>query len=389
MLRKMPVILILFILMIGFTHQLIPYSIKSYLYAISLLIKSTIIFILPFLIFGLLFKTALKLAKTSSKAILIILLAVCISNLASTLVACFIGTFVYKLDMALAFPESVQKLKPAFLIEIPTLISNSYAMFSGLISGVVLGRLNFKWLDQVSIKIDIVIKAFFKLILFAVPLFIIGFSVQMFHDQVMLNIVKSYFKIFTIIFLSLLIYIGFFYLAVCRFNLRSFLSNLKGMLPGVLTGMASMSSATAMPFTIISVEKNSGQSDLAKSIVPATINIHLIGDCFAITIFAFAILKGFNLPIPDFVSCITFAMYFVIAKFSVAAVPGGGVLIMLPILEKYLGFNGSMLSLITALYVLFDPLITGANVFGNGAFSLGLCKFLKKSTKNLVSEKAL
>jgi len=387
MLRKTPVILLLFILLIGFTHQLIPYSIKSYLYAFSLLIKSGIVFILPFLIFGLLFKTAIKLAKTSSKSILIILLAVCLSNLVSTLLACSIGAFVYRLDIALAFPEAVQKLKPAFLVEIPSLISNSYAMFLGLVSGVALGRLNFKWLDKVSSKVDVAVNAFFKVILFSVPLFIIGFSVQMFHDQVMLNIVQSYFKIFSIIFLSLLVYIGLFYLVVCRFNYRHFISNLKGMFPGVLTGMASMSSATAMPFTIISVEKNSGQSDLAKSIVPATINVHLIGDCFAITIFAFAILKGFNLPLPDFVSCITFAMYFVIAKFSVAAVPGGGVLIMLPILEKYLGFNGTMLSLITALYVLFDPLITGANVFGNGAFSLGLCKFLKKRTK--VPEKAL
>jgi len=387
MLRKTPVILLLFILLIGFTHQLIPYSIKSYLYAFSLLIKSGIVFILPFLIFGLLFKTAIKLAKTSSKSILIILLAVCLSNLVSTLLACSIGAFVYRLDIALAFPEAVQKLKPAFLVEIPSLISNSYAMFLGLVSGVALGRLNFKWLDKVSSKVDVAVNAFFKVILFSVPLFIIGFSVQMFHDQVMLNIVQSYFKIFSIIFLSLLVYIGLFYLVVCRFNYRHFISKLKGMFPGVLTGMASMSSATAMPFTIISVEKNSGQSDLAKSIVPATINVHLIGDCFAITIFAFAILKGFNLPLPDFVSCITFAMYFVIAKFSVAAVPGGGVLIMLPILEKYLGFNGTMLSLITALYVLFDPLITGANVFGNGAFSLGLCKFLKKRTK--VPEKAL
>ena len=42
---------------------------------------------------------------------------------------------------------------------------------------------------------------------------------------------------------------------------------------------------------------------------------------------------------------------------------------MLPILDKYLGFNTEMLSLITALYILFDPFITSANVLGNGAFA--------------------
>jgi Na+/H+-dicarboxylate symporter len=102
------------------------------------------------------------------------------------------------------------------------------------------------------------------------------------------------------------------------------------------------------------------------------VNIHLIGDCFAIPIFAFAIMKSFGIAEPAFASYLIFAGYFVMAKFSVAAVPGGGILVMLPILETYLGFNGEMLSLITALYILFDPLITSANVLGNGGFAMGI-----------------
>ena len=72
-----------------------------------------------------------------------------------------------------------------------------------------------------------------------------------------------------------------------------------------------------------------------------------------------------------------FACYFVMAKFSVAAVPGGGILVMLPILERYLGFDATMLSLITALYILFDPIITCANVLGNGGFAMGLSLYKK------------
>jgi Na+/H+-dicarboxylate symporter len=43
---------------------------------------------------------------------------------------------------------------------------------------------------------------------------------------------------------------------------------------------------------------------------------------------------------------------------------------MLPILEKYLGFNADMLGLITAIYIMFDPIITGCNVAGNGSFAI-------------------
>src|SRR5262249_43977507 len=113
-------------------------------------------------------------------------------------------------------------------------------------------------------------------------------------------------------------------------------------------------------------------------VIPSTVNIHLIGDCLAIPIFAFAILKNFGMAEPSFLAYISFAFYFVMAKFSVAAVPGGGILVMLPILESHLGFNGEMISLITALYILFDPVITSANVLGNGGFCLVINKIYNK-----------
>lgn len=81
-------------------------------------------------------------------------------------------------------------------------------------------------------------------------------------------------------------------------------------------------------------------------------------------------LKNYGIDEPSFINYLLFAFYFVLAKFSVAAVPGGGILVMLPILESYLGFNAEMMSLITALYILFDPVITSSNVLGNGAFSM-------------------
>jgi Na+/H+-dicarboxylate symporter len=66
---------------------------------------------------------------------------------------------------------------------------------------------------------------------------------------------------------------------------------------------------------------------------------------------------------------LAFAMQFVVAKFSVAAVPAGGIIVMLPIIERRFAFDGTMSSLIFSLYVLMDPICTSANVFGNGAFA--------------------
>lgn len=153
------------------------------------------------------------------------------------------------------------------------------------------------------------------------------------------------------------------------------------MLPAAISGFSTMSSAASMPLTIIGVENNAKNKDVALSVVPATVNIHLVGDCFAIPIFAYAVLKSFGMAEPSLFNYLIFTFYFVLAKFSVAAIPGGGIIVMLPILEGYLGFNGEMMSLITALYILFDPVITCANVFGNGAFAKMIDRFVVKNTK--------
>jgi Na+/H+-dicarboxylate symporter len=154
-----------------------------------------------------------------------------------------------------------------------------------------------------------------------------------------------------------------------NFKIQEFLNNIKNMLPAAISGFSTMSSAASMPLTIIGAENNTQNKEIAGCVIPATVNIHLVGDCFAIPIFAYAVLKSFGLPEPSLFNYMIFAFYFVLAKFSVAAVPGGGIIVMLPILEVYMGFNAEMMSLITALYILFDPIITCANVLGNGAFA--------------------
>ena len=146
------------------------------------------------------------------------------------------------------------------------------------------------------------------------------------------------------------------------------------MLPAAIAGFSTMSSAAAMPLTIIATNKNSDHSSVANLAIPVTVNTHMIGDCFSIPIFAFAVLKNFGVEEPSLYSYFVFVLYFVMAKFSAAGVPGGGIIVMLPVLEGQLGFTTEMSAFITALYILFDPVITSGNVMGNGGFALLLTK---------------
>ncbi len=382
MFRKMPFILLGLMAFIGLLNPWIPLNVQSILYAISLSIKSAILLCLPFIIFGLLFKTTVNFSQKASSLILVLLAAICASNFLSTLISYSVGQAAYQFDLAMPFPSEGSELIPAWTFTFPKLLGNDWAMLAGLLSGILLGRLKLSWTPLLIAQIDRGVNWLLKGFLYAIPLFISGFFIKMVHDKMIGHILQNYGKIFALTACSLLAYISLIYWLASRNGKLSFFQSFKNMLPAALAGFGSMSSAAAMPLTLLAVEKNSRYPDLARSIIPATVNVHLIGDCFAIPIFAFAILKSFGVAQPDFFSYLIFAAYFVLAKFSVAAVPGGGILVMLPILERYLQFDPTMLSLITALYILFDPIITCANVLGNGGFAMNLSKqkiFIRES----------
>ena len=383
MFRKMPFILLAMTIIAVIANSWLPIEYKSALYAASLSLKEVIIFMLPLLIFSLLFKTSLQLARTASKMILTIFAAVCVSNCLSTLISYSAGLVAYGLDLSMNSPLESNALKPTWHFSLPKLIGNDIAMFSGLALGILVGRFRPNLSTTILPFLDKLIAILLKTFLCLIPLFIAGFVVKMAHDQVMTLILENYSVVFLLVACAVFSYIALIYLIANQFQGAAFIRSVKNMIPAAIAGFGSMSSAAAMPLTIYGTEKNSKNPDLAGSLIPATVNIHLIGDCFAIPIFAFAVLKNFGVAEPSFFAYLIFVGHVVFAKFSVAAVPGGGILVMLPILESVLGFNVEMLSLITALYILFDPIITCANVLGNGGFAMIMSRWLpeKESVK--------
>lgn len=382
MFKKMPFLLLALFLAIGFLHNEIPLDWKSIIYGSSLTIKSLILFFLPLVIFGLLFKTASGLAKAASKTIIAILGVICISNFFSTMISYCVGICIYQLDISLPASIEGRELSAVGVIAFPSWIGNSAAMIGGLGSGIILGRWKPSWAQKISLLSERVIQVLLRGFLYVIPIFISGFVLKMFHDGLMLSLIQQYGLILGLVACSVFTYIFLIYFLSSRIQSFSFMQSLRNMIPAALAGFGSMSSAAAMPLTLIGVEKNAKNPDFAKSLIPATVNAHLIGDCFAIPIFAFAILKSFGVEEPSFATYTVFALYFVLAKFSVAAVPGGGILVMLPILENYLGFDATMLSLITSMYILFDPVISSANVLGNGGFATLISSVFSKKSLN-------
>ena len=149
------------------------------------------------------------------------------------------------------------------------------------------------------------------------------------------------------------------------------------MLPAGITGFSTMSSAAAMPVTLKATEKNTRNPQFAHLIVPTTVNIHMMGDALGIPLIGMAVLFFSGGALPSFEGYLSFVLYFCLAKFSAAGIPGGGVIVLLPVLQTHLGLTPEMTSLVATLYILQDPIFTGSNIMGNGAFALLIQKMCR------------
>ena len=369
MFRKMPFILAAIIAAVLLLDPLLPLVLKEALYGVSLSIKSAIVLVLLFIIFALLFRAAVMLSGNATRIIGFILVLVCLSNFLSTFLSHYVGMWIYTFDLSMITPEQSSGFVPLFAWEFPKLIANDYAMFAGVILGILASKLYPVQASKVSDAFDWAVSKVLRGILYLIPLFVAGFVVKMHADGAITIILRDYLAIFGVIAVAQFGYIIMAYFLLSCARVREFCQSIKNMLPAAISGFSTMSSAASMPLTIMGAERNAKNPDLAGSVIPATVNIHLVGDCFAIPILAYAVLKSYGMPDPSLSAYLVFAFYFVVAKFSVAAIPGGGIIVMIPILAQHLGFTDEMTSLITALYILFDLVITCANVFGNGAFA--------------------
>lgn len=367
----LPLILIAEIILSLTYGHLVPVEVKSGLYAISLTIKELLLFVLPLIIFCFLVSSVGTLKKGALSFVALAFTMVVISNFLSTSMAGILGTFTLNaLDTIHPFTKGPEDLKPLWDLPIPQWIANETALLLGLLVGILLSLTGHQKGQHLAHQAQTLALRFLKLFFIPViPVFVLGFILKMDYDGILDIIVTHYLSVFLAITVLAFSYITLLYAIAAGFRPDRFIASIKAMIPALVTGFSTMSSASAMPLITTAAEKTSGNA-LLRGVIPLSINIHMIGDCFSLAILALAILVSFGHPLPSVDAFLLFTFFFVIARFSVAAVPGGGVIVILPVLEKYLGFSPEMLSLILALYILFDPIATSANVYGNGAFSL-------------------
>ncbi len=369
---KLPLMLVAIILLGYMVGPFLPLAVKQFLLFISQAFIESLLFVLPVIVFSLILTSIVHLKGGVLRLLLILIPLICISNFVAMWVSYGVGNFlVQNANLAsLATSPDVQVLTPTWAFKLPRWLPISYSLLIAVVFGLISNAFFPERGQRIAAFMQhITVFILNKIVMPLLPLMILGMVIQMQYDGILEDLVHNYAYIFACVGALQVVYVLFCYMLVNKFN-PIWIENVKNMLPPFITGFSTMSSAVTMPLTLIATRKNVHDPDIVNFVIPGTVNFHLMGDCLAMPIFALGVMVSFGYPLPGVAEYFTFTLFYVIARFGGAGIPGGGALILMPLLERHFGFTGSMLALIPTLNLAFDSMITGMNIMGNGAFAI-------------------
>jgi Na+/H+-dicarboxylate symporter len=209
-------------------------------------------------------------------------------------------------------------------------------------------------------------------------LYVLGFLVEINHQGVLMQLFQTYGKTFALIILLQIIVLFIAYFIAAQWNFIQAIRYIRIAMPSYLTAFGTMSSTATIPLTVQCAEENTGNHGLSAMATPILANIHLLGDAISTPMLALVTIFIFQGTLPNPGVYTVFVSYFCINMLAVAGIPGGGIIVMIPILKTVLGFDDMMISVITTLYFLQDGLSTAGNVMGDGALMIMINKILQR-----------
>ena len=366
--------------------MLSPNIIRSFL-TISVCLRETLIFVLPFLLFSFIAVALSAIPREGMLFVLGLMLTVFISNFMNIIISGTVGFFLLSDSHAKELIENTVSFSPFFEFKLPVIASTSNA----LLAGVIVGFFNsFHPNKYVSIMIKtlhswvmIFMKKFFVPLL---PLFVSGFLLKLFAEGRMTGFVSENSTVYLKMLGFLWCYLGLWLCVAASFKKDRIIEIFKNAFPAIVTAFSTMSSAAALPLSLEAAEKNTKDKVLADAVMPLTLNFHMVGDTIIVPILAMLVMLTFNHPLPNAQQFILFGIFFVLNKFAGGGVPSGTIMVTVPVLQKYFGFDDAMTAFIIALYGVIDPIATSGNVAANNFFVVIFQKIRKLAKKNIIQE---
>ncbi|TGW15392.1 cation:dicarboxylase symporter family transporter [bacterium NHP-B] len=393
-LKQLPFQLLVTIVFTALFGPLLPQGVLNVLYTIGMIFKDVLMAFIPLVVWGYLMSSMVSFDKKSLVFALNLVVLTVISSLMTALVAygfsisClpFLG-----LDILIKQPESIASsgsIQALWTLPFASPLTPSVAIVLALVLGCLSVFGDFPRLKGFAFGLrdhaTRILKTYFIPLL---PLYVMSVLLKIQSEGSLEFLFKEYGKIFTALYAVLFLMLGMMTFVVGGKTWRGLKNTIALFLKPGMTALTTMSGVAAMPFMVDSISKKTQNSRYAEFSIPLMTNIHTLGDGFVITTTAIAILYMTGSPMPTLAQGLVFVGCYTLARFFNACVPGGGILVMTPFVEKYLGLGPAWVGLLTTLYVLQDPLITFINTLGNGLLSLFVYPLFEKRLTGTEEEK--
>lgn len=343
-------------------------------------------FVIPFIIIGFIAPGIGKLGKGAGKLLGLTAVFAYISTIAAGILAFFAAHTL--LPSLVAGKKLVETENPeAFLlsgffnIEMPAIMDVMSALLLAFIIGIGLAAIKGETLQHAFEDFQEIIEKVIKTAIIPIlPFHIFGIFANMTYGGQVQNILVVFGKIFILIIILHWIMLFIQYSTSGALTKQNPFKLLKIMLPAYFTALGTQSSAATIPVTLTQARKTGVEPRVADFSIPLLATVHLAGSTITLVTCSLGVLL-LNGISPSFTSFFPFILMLGVTMVAAPGVPGGAVMAALGLLETMLGFDQTMLSLMIALYIAQDSLGTATNVTGDGALTVIVDKFYKRSSK--------
>lgn len=369
---------------------MLPLSAVEFFYTISVCFKELLSQVLPFMVFFFVMSGILSFRKSAPIVLAILLVFIFFSNgivatlsygvmsLASKFISCGTAFIV----------NPIHKIEPWFTLSLPTLSSikilgyipfATFMLTTAILLGLIFSFFPVKAIENVVLSGKKLIQRILEYgFIPFLPLYVFGSLLKLRYEGMFSCLSEQYGSAFLLIIGFQTLYTVWIYFLSSGFSMRETWRTIKNAMPSYLTAFSTMSSVASVPAAIDAAEKNTGNRPLAEMTIPIMANMHMLGDSVSIpilTMFSMLLFQGM-MPSPG--AYVIFVVFFCAAMFGAAGAPGGGILVVMPILLSQFHFTSDMEFIMITLYLLLDPFGTAANVMGDGALTIIMHKVLKR-----------
>lgn len=341
-----------------------------------------IFFLVPLIILGF---VAPSIARLKSNASRLLLFAFGIAYLSSVGAASFGAIVGYQLIPSLQIEPTTEGLREApamlFNIEIPPVMN----VMSALVLSVFVG-LSTSWVrsEQMEQLLDtfqqMVLRLVERVLMPLLPLFIAANFCVLSYEGALTKQLPIFLSVLVVVIGCHYLWLALLYGLASLYSKQNSWRVLRHYGPAYLTALGTMSSAATLGTSLACA----GRSPLLRKeiidvMVPLFSNIHLCGSILTETFFVMTVSQVLYGYLPDPTTMAVFILLLGLFAIGAPGVPGGTVLASLGLIISIVGFDEAGTALLLTIFALQDSFGTACNVTGDGALTLIVDTFERKS----------